>query len=134
MLKIETNGNNCNESSKNLNFLCSKTLNKHAHQKKWYVRGNQSPFMNKTLSKAIMRRSKLRNLFLKNRTEEKRTKYIKQRNICVTLLRASKREFFGSLNGKDLWDIKKCWSVVKPLLLNKVVCNEKITLVEMTPL
>ena len=34
-------------------------------QKKKYVSGNQSPFMNKMLSKAIMQRSKLRNLFLK---------------------------------------------------------------------
>ena len=34
------------------------------------VRGNQSPFMNKTLAKAIMQRSKLRNIFLKKKTEE----------------------------------------------------------------
>ena len=33
-------------------------------EKKKYGRGNQSPFMNKILSKAIMQRSKLRNLFL----------------------------------------------------------------------
>ena len=31
---------------------------------KKYGRGNQSPFMNKILSKAIMQRSKLSNLFL----------------------------------------------------------------------
>ena len=60
-------------------------------QKKKYVRGNQSPFMNKKLSKAIMQRSKLRNLFLKKRTEENRNNYVKQRNLCVTLLRKSKR-------------------------------------------
>ena len=42
-------------------------LNKHAPPppEKKYLRGNQSPFMNKTLSKSIMQRSKLRNLFLK---------------------------------------------------------------------
>ena len=86
--------------------------------------------MNKTLSKAIMQRSKLRNIFLKNRTEENRNNYAKQRNLCVTLLRKSKREFYGNLNEKKLCDNKKSWGVVKPVLSNKVVSNEKITLVE----
>ena len=68
--------------------------------------------MNKTLSKAIMQRSKLRNIFLKNKTEENRNNYRKQRNLCAILLN------------------KKFWGVVKPVLSNKLVCNEKITLVE----
>ena len=99
-------------------------------RKKRYLRGNQSPCMNKTLVKAIMVRSKLRNVFLKNKTEENRSNYSKQRNLCVTLLRKSKRKYFGNLNEKHLCDIKKFWSVVKPLLSNKVVSNEKIVLVE----
>ena len=37
---------------------------------KKYIRGNQSRFMNKTLSKEIMKRTKLRNNFLENRIEE----------------------------------------------------------------
>ena len=86
--------------------------------------------MNKTLLKASMQRSKLRNLFLKKTTEENRNNYVKQRNLCVTPLRKSKREFFGSLNETHLCDNKKFWGVVKPLLSNKVVCNERITLVE----
>ena len=86
--------------------------------------------MNKTLSKAIMQRSKLRNLFLKKRTEENRNNYEKQRNLCVTLLRKSKREFFGSLKETNLCDNKKFLGVVKHLLSNKVVYNERITLVE----
>ena len=83
--------------------------------------------MNKILSKAIMQRSKLRNIFLKNRTEN-RNNYAKQRNLCVTLLRKSK--FYGNLNEKKLCDNKKFWGLVKPVLSNKVVFNEKITLVE----
>ena len=86
--------------------------------------------MNKILSKAIMQRSKLRNIFLKNRTEENRNNYAKQMNLCVTLLRKSKREFYGNLNEKKLCDNKKFWGLVKPVLSNEVVCNEKITLVE----
>ena len=54
-------------------LLLHAMLNKPAFQKKKYVRGNKSPFMNKTLSKAIMQRSKLRKLFLKkeNRGKQK---------------------------------------------------------------
>ena len=86
--------------------------------------------MDKTLPKVIIRRSKLRNIFLKNRTEENRNNYAKQRNLCVILPRKSKREFYGNLNEKKLRDNKKFWGLVKPVLSNEVVCNEKITLVE----
>ena len=113
LIQIEANGNNCDESFKNFTSSCNVILNKHAPQKKKYVRGNQSPFMNKTLSKAIMQRSKLRNLFLKKRTEENRNNYVKQRNLCVTLLRKSEREFFGSLNETNLCDNKNFGGVVK---------------------
>ena len=86
--------------------------------------------MNKNLSKAIMLRTKLRNIFLKNRTEENKNRYTKQRNLCVTLLRKSKREYFNNLNEKNFCDNKKSLGVVKPLLSNKIISNEKITIVE----
>ena len=103
---------------------------KKSFRQKKHVRGNQSPFMNKTLPKRIMQRSKPRNIFLKNRTEENRNNYAKQRNLCVTLLRTNKIEFHGNFNGKKLCDTKKFCGVVKPVLSNKVVSHEKITLVE----
>ena len=86
--------------------------------------------MKKNFSKAIMQRSKLRSLFLKSRTEKNRNNYFKQRNLCLTLYRKSEKEFFGNLNEKNLWDNKKYWGVVKPLLSNNVVSNDKIILVE----
>ena len=105
-------------------------MNKTPPRKKKYVRGNQSPFNNKTLSKAIMLRSKLRNILLKNGTEENKNNFAKQRNLCVTLLRKSKRKFYGNLNEKELCDNKKFQGEIKPVLSKKVVSNEKITLVE----
>ena len=66
-------------------------LNKHAPMKTKYVRANNSPFMNKILSKAIMTRSRLRNKFLKNPTEINKINYSKQRNYCVNLLRREKK-------------------------------------------
>ena len=47
-------------------------LTKHAPRKKKHTRGNQTPFSNKEFSKIIMTRTKLRNIFLQNRSEENR--------------------------------------------------------------
>ena len=63
-----------------------KVLNYHAPTKQRVVRGNNQPFMNKTLSKAFMHRSKLKNQYNKYPTESNKTKYKKQRNFCVSLL------------------------------------------------
>ena len=80
--------------------------------------------------RAITLRTKLKNIFVKNRTGENKSRYTKQRNLCVTLLRKSKREYFNNLNKKKVCNKKKFWGVVKPLLSNKIVSNEKITIVE----
>ena len=63
--------------------------------------------MNKTFSKAIMLRANLRNIFLKNRTEENKDRYTKQRTVCVILLPKRKREYFNDLNKKNAYDHKK---------------------------
>ena len=55
-------------------------LGKHASVKKRYIRANQKNFMDKELNQAIMVRSKLRNKFLKLKTEENRLAYAKQRH------------------------------------------------------
>ena len=86
--------------------------------------------MNKFLSKAIMIR--LRNIFLKNGSKENKISYNKQRNLCVTLLRKSKREYYQNLSVENICDNKKCWKVVKQLLSNKIMSSEKVTLVEGT--
>ena len=65
-------------------------LNIYAPIKKRYVRANNSPFMNKTLSKAIMTRSRLRNKFIKNPTQENKINYTKFRNYCTGLSRKEK--------------------------------------------
>ena len=50
--------------------------------------------MTKGLRKAIMNRSKLRNNLLKTRNEESRRRFNRQRNLCVSLLRKTKRDVF----------------------------------------
>ena len=117
------------DPSKFLN-VCLSVLNQHAPRKKKFVRGNQAPFMNKNFSKATMIRSKLRNYFLKNKSEESRVKYTKQRNYCVSLLRKTKKDYYSNLNVRDICDNKKFWSTVKPFLSDKIKNNEKTTLIE----
>ena len=97
-----------NSSSAGINtYLSDYLFVSYDYGKKKYVRSNHSPFMNKNLSKAIMLKIKPRNIFLKNRTEENKSRYTKQRNLCVTLLRKSKRECFNNLNEKNVCDNKK---------------------------
>ena len=50
-----------------------------------YLRGNHLPFTNKNLSKVIMLKTKLRNIFHKDRTEENKDRYTKQKKLCITL-------------------------------------------------
>ena len=55
---------------------------------------------NKDFSKEIMARSRLRNKYIKNRNEENRAIYVKQRNYCVSLLRKSKKKYYENLDKK----------------------------------
>ena len=94
-------------------------FNKHAPLKRRYVRANQAPFMNKKLSKEIMTRSRLRNKFLKTKTDANRKAYNKQRNYCVSLFRREKKSFFSNLDTKKVVDNKRFWQTVKPFFSDK---------------
>ena len=59
------------------NILTS-TWDLHAPAKKKVVRGNNAPFMNRTLSKAFMHRARLKNRYYKFPTEQNKTLYKKQ--------------------------------------------------------
>ena len=86
--------------------------------------------MNKSLKTAHMKRSRLRNIYVKNKTDTDRICYIKQRNYCISLLWKTKKDHYANLNEKDVADNKQFWRTVKPLLSDKVKSSEKITLVE----
>ena len=81
-------------------------MNKHAPRKKKYARGNQMPFFTKQLSKEIMTISRLRNKYLRNRNEDNRALYVKQRNYCVSLLRKSRKKYYENLDERNLMDNK----------------------------
>ena len=70
---------------------CIAVLEKYAPEKRKYIRANQANFMDSKLNHAIMLRSKLRNKFLKSRSNKDGEAYKKQRNLCVSLLRQNKK-------------------------------------------
>ena len=55
-----------------------------------------------------MQRTRYRNKFLKNPTDENRYIYTKQSNLCVSLSRKEKKTtYFANLNEKDITDNQK---------------------------
>ena len=77
-----------------------------------------------------MTRTRLRNYFLKNRSNRNKDLFRKQRNLCVSLLRKSKKDYFSKLNEKQTNDNKQFWKTVKPFLSNIVQSSERINLTE----
>ena len=119
---------NIEENENRLNKLlnaCKRILDIHAPRKQKYARGNHMPFMNKALSKEIMRRTRLRNKFLKDRSEENKKKYSKQRNYCVSLLRKFKSHYFRNLNEKNFNGNKTFWKTIEPFLSGRVRSTKK---------
>ena len=105
-------------------------LSKHAPLKEKLVRANNAPFMNKTLAKAFMTRSRLRNKFLNNPTFDNESEYKKYRNYCTRLVRKEKKAFYNNLDTNVITDNKKFWKTVTPLFSEKHFSANKITLVE----
>ena len=54
------------------------------HLNKKYLRGNDQSFMTKTMRKAIMCRTQLKNIYHKNPSDTNLLKFRKQRNYCQT--------------------------------------------------
>ena len=82
-----------------------------------------------------MVRCRLKNHFLKNRSEEDEKVICKQRNKCVSLLRKSERDYFANLNKKNITDNKRFWKTVKPFLSKKFIfLKEQISLKKKTTL
>ena len=77
-----------------------------------------------------MIRSELRNKFLKDKNEQSRDDYRKQRNLCVALVRRAKQQYFSSLYLSLISDNKKFQKKVKPLFSDKIYHKDIISLTE----
>ena len=86
--------------------------------------------MTKSLRKAIMRRSRFKNNFNKQRSDENWDNYKKQRNFCVKLLRHTKEKYFSDVNVKSISENKKFWKTIKLFFSNKGLNTNNMMLVE----
>ena len=77
-----------------------------------------------------MKRSRLRNKYLKSKSLTDRKKYNIQRNFCKKLLRTTKKEYFNNLDTKKVTDNKTFWRTVVPTFSNKNSKSDKIILNE----
>ena len=84
----------------------------------------------KTLRKAIMMRSKLKNIYNKKRSYDNWDKYKKQINFCVKLHRKIKQDYFNNIDIKSVSDTKKFWKTITPYFSNKRLNSNKIFLSE----
>ena len=77
-----------------------------------------------------MTRSKLKRRYNLDRTTINLGKYKKQRNVCVNLLRKSKKQNFNNIDVKNVTDNKRFWKTIWPKFSNKCKTANTIILVE----
>ena len=108
------------------------TFHQHRHKKIVHKkilrskRSNHSPFINKTILKAIMNQSQLKNKFLKTRSNEDKKAYNTQRNYCLTLVTKAKKDYYNNLDHENVTDNKTFWKSIKPLFSEKSSTHNKI--------
>ena len=73
--------------------------------------------MTKTLCKAIMKRSKSKNQFNKERNAKNWFNYKEQRNYCSNLLTESEIRHFDNHNVKDVHEDNGFWKTIKPFYI-----------------
>ena len=91
------------ELSESFENMFLNILQRHAPLKTKVVNANHAPYMNRILIKAIMKRSELERKYLKNRTNENRIRYKKQKNFCSKLYKKERKKYFSNI------ELKKCY-------------------------
>ena len=110
---------NCENPYTKLSEIFSEVLNYHAPLKQKSVRGNDDPFMNRELSKAIMTKSKVKNSYVKWASQENLVAYKKAKKKCNSLARKAKRKFFKEASKSGVISNRTFWKTVKLFLTNK---------------
>ena len=87
--------------------------------------------MDKKLNRPIMVRQKLRNKFLRLKTEENRVGYVRKCNYCVNMLRRVKREYYHKLIINSITDNHLFWKTLCRVFCDQTLSkNLKTTLIE----
>ena len=86
--------------------------------------------MTKSLRKAIIVRTKLKNIYYRLPTDENLRIFKKQRNYCVKLLNKSKMNFYGNINISKITDNRKLWKIITPFFSTKTISASNFILYE----
>ena len=86
--------------------------------------------MTKELHKVIMKRSRLKNKFLKDRTKNNQKNFKLQRTFCKKLLRTTKKLYYSNLDINKVTDNKTFWKTIIPFFTKRPLKGEKIDLIE----
>ena len=87
---------------------------------------NQQNFMDKELNQAIRIRSKLRNKYLKSKSEINKHRHNKKRKYCFKLLRLEKEKYYESLDVNKITDRLQISDKLQNDSFKKRVKNQKL--------
>ena len=76
-----------------------------------------------------MKRNELHTKFKKSHSEVDQGNFKRQRKLVTKLLYREKKSYYHNLDNKVLLDNKKFWKQIKSSFSDKVICGQKITLV-----
>ena len=96
-----------------------KVVNQYAPLKVKILRGNHASFVDKQLRKEIYKRSKLRNKYCINPSEQNAALYKKQRNKCASLRRRCIKDYFTKITKNGIVTNKNFRKTMKSFLINK---------------
>ena len=113
------------------NSTLLETIEYHAPLKTRVLRGNNKPHVNKTLRKAIMKRSRLKNIANRTGSSNDYVIYKKQRNVVTKMNEQLRKRFFSNIGNEDKSGKKCFWKTCKPLFSQKSVAPDaRISLIE----
>ena len=129
--QFECDGANSDKSYDHLTNTFRNIVDKHATIKTKLLRGNDAPFMNPELRKAMYTRARLKRRLNKRPSKQNEVAFKKQRNRCVTLRKKAIKNHFKRVTSNGLMSNKAFWDLVKPFLSNKgVLAGTDISLVK----
>jgi len=94
------------------NVMFKEVLDEHAPIKERTVKTDKIPYMHSSLRQEMYKRSRLKNIFLKNKTSDNWENYKKQRNRTTSLRKKAIKSYFvkkcsNSSSPKDFWNCVK---------------------------
>ena len=129
--QFECDGANPDKSYDHLTNTFRNIVDKHAPIKTKFLRGNDAPFMNPELRKAMYTRARLKRRLNKHPSKQNEIAFKKQRNRCVSLRKKAIKNHFKRVTSNGLMSNKAFWDLVKPFLSNKgVLAGTDISLVK----